>query len=231
MQGCKQESRWHSQHSPFEQRVYRTVAMTIFACVVAVAIMQGCRGQLNLTNFSSPSSEAGRRYGSASGPLSQRNYLSASTGRFPSFRPTSIVAGLDGHQMDPGKAATNRADSRALEHLLDAIALVESNNRANAVGDGGSAVGAYQIRPIFLRDINRILGWDKYELADRFDPEKSRAMARVYLDHYGRGKSTVEMARQFNGGPSGHLKKATEPFAIRIQAAMDAAGHGQGGPF
>ena len=230
--GYKRQDRWHCPHAPFEPRVFRTVAMVVIGGVLAIAMVQGCRGQLGFTSnesFSSPSSEAGRRYVSATAPFIQRNYLSASAGHAGISSCPPDAGSLDGHVTDPGKAAQRRADSRALEHLLDAIALVESNNRANAVGDGGSAVGAYQIRPIFLRDINRILGWNKYQLADRWDPEKSRAMARVYMNHYGRGKTLIEMACQYNGGPRGHLKRATEPFAVKIQAALDAAVRAHGG--
>jgi hypothetical protein len=103
-----------------------------------------------------------------------------------------------------------------IERLLDAIVLVESNNQSNAVGDGGSAVGAYQIRPIFLHDVNRICGCERYTLADRLDPAKSRQMARIFLNHYGKEKTLLEMARQFNGGPRGHMKDATLAYAQRV---------------
>lgn len=220
-QGYKRQYRWHCPYSPYDERVYRTVAITLFAGVLAIAFVQGCRGRVEFSGkgFSSPSSEAGRRVAPG---FFQRNYLSASAGQ-AGISSCSHDAGIlestrtEGKDAQPGAVSSPRTDD-----LLDAIALVESNNRANAVGDGGSAVGAYQIRPIFLRDVNRILGWNKYELTDRWDPEKSRAMARVYLDHYGGGLTLIDQARQYNGGPRGHLKRATEPFAIKIQAAMSA---------
>jgi hypothetical protein len=112
-----------------------------------------------------------------------------------------------------------------IDRLLDAIALVESSNQAAAIGDGGQAVGAYQIRPIFVRDVNRILGCDRYTLTDRLDAGKSRQMAKIFLTHYGTGKDIIQQARQFNGGPRGHLKKSTLPYARKIAAAaLDAAG-------
>lgn len=214
-------------HGPFDYRVRRTVGGMVAACVLAAFIIQGSCGQLGSLSkmFSSPSSEAGRRYVLATAPFFQRNYLSASASHAGISSRSHDAGSLEG-STDPGKAAQPGAvSSPGTDDLLDAIALVESNNRANAVGDGGSAVGAYQIRPIFLRDVNRILGWSKYELADRFDPVKSRAMARVYLDHYGRGLTMIDQARHYNGGPRGHLKRATEPFARKIQAALDAASH------
>lgn len=229
--GYQRQDRWHCPHAPFEPRVFRTVAMVVVGSALAIVMVQGCRGQLGFSSkeLSSPSSGAGSRSVLAAGSFS-RNYLSASAPDRTSFWTGPFAGSLESTRPE-GKAVAETAghDLRApgnavagIDDLLDAIALVESNNRANAVGDGGSAVGAYQIRPIFLRDVNRILGWSKYELADRFDPEKSRAMARVYLNNYGARRTLIEMAHQYNGGPRGHLKRATEPFAVKIQAAMSA---------
>lgn len=225
----------YSAYSPLGCRVFRTVAIVVITGALAIVMVQGCRGQLEAMSkkFSSPSSGMGRRYVLASCPFfqpSSRNYLSASANTDISSDRRD-VGSLDSAPSDGKAALSGAVSSGSIDELLDAIALVESNNRANAVGDGGSAVGAYQIRPIFLRDINRILGWEKYELDDRWDRQKSRAMARVYLDHYGRGRTLIEMARQYNGGPRGHLKEATKPFAVKILAAMDPAEPGHGGPF
>lgn len=227
MQGCRGRGyrrRVLFPYGPFDYRARRTVGGMVASCVLAAFIIQGCRGQLEPTSkkLSSPSSGAGRQVASSS--FSQRNYLSASAREVSSNSPGIDVGSLDGYVTSPGKAAQLRAvSSGSIDGLLDAIVLVESNNRANAVGDGGSAVGAYQIRPIFLRDINRILGWNKYELDDRWDPVKSRAMARIFFEHYGAGRTLIEMARQYNGGPRGHLKEATAPFATKILAVMDPA--------
>lgn len=117
-------------------------------------------------------------------------------------------------------AVKSRA-SMDVERLLDAIVLVESSGRCDAVNDGENAAGAYQIRPIFLRDVNRILGCDRYTLPDRFDPVKSRQMAKIFLNHYGKEKTLLEMARQFNGGPRGHLKQATLCYAQKVAAILN----------
>ncbi|KKN71388.1 hypothetical protein LCGC14_0421100 [marine sediment metagenome] len=98
------------------------------------------------------------------------------------------------------------------DDLLDAICQVESGGRADAVGDGGAAVGAYQIHQIYVDDVNRIMRiWsDKYQsyidngrltkavpvqidnedvyqfsYEDRRNEQKSRAMTSIYLNHYG----------------------------------------------
>lgn len=225
-----QHDGWHSQHSPFECRVYRKVAVVMIGLFWVVLIVQGSQRQLDPTSFSSPSSEAGSCLVLGSSLLSQSTQA-------PAPKPISWLSPFagtleSGPRSPEGKDALTGAVDRSLgnaaahtapdlDRLLDAIALVESNNQAAAIGDGGQAVGAYQIRPIFLRDVNRILGCERYKLPDRFDPAKSRQMARVYLGHYGKGKTLIEMARQYNGGPRGHLKKATTGYAAKILAVLN----------
>ena len=76
-------------------------------------------------------------------------------------------------------------DPRSFDRLLDAIAIVESGNNPQSRGDGGKAVGAYQLWKIYTDDANRIAG-TKYTYADRLCPKKSREMVRIVLMHYGK---------------------------------------------
>jgi hypothetical protein len=105
--------------------------------------------------------------------------------------------------------------------LLPAIEHVESSGRADAVGDGGKAVGILQIHPIMVADCNRIVGEDRWTLDDRKDAVKSRAMFRTYSDHYSAGKNDEHVARAWNGGPKGPQKTATEAYWKRVQKAMN----------
>jgi hypothetical protein len=107
--------------------------------------------------------------------------------------------------------------------VLPAIEMVESSGRADAVGDGGKAVGILQIHPIMVEDVNRILGQDRYTLADRLDPAKSREMFRVYSDHYARCGDAEKVARNWNGGPRGHRKAATVAYWRKVERAMGGA--------
>jgi hypothetical protein len=107
--------------------------------------------------------------------------------------------------------------------VLPAIEMVESSGRADAVGDGGKAVGILQIHPIMVEDVNRILGEDRYTLADRLDPAKSREMFRVYSDHYAKCGDAEKVARNWNGGPRGHRKAATVAYWRKVERAMGGA--------
>lgn len=108
-------------------------------------------------------------------------------------------------------------DRNDIERLLDAIARIESHCDPNAVGDGGRALGAYQIHRIYWEDGTRLLGVD-WPHRDATDLKKARRVVKAYLFHYGKGKSLIEMARIHNGGPHGYRKKATLPYARKILA-------------
>jgi soluble lytic murein transglycosylase-like protein len=106
-----------------------------------------------------------------------------------------------------------------LESLIDAIAIVESNGDPDAVGDGGRALGMYQIHRAYWQDGTRFLGV-KWAYEQARDPQKARRVVRAYLMHYGRGKGLLDMARIHNGGPRGHRKAATRAYARKIAQVL-----------
>ncbi len=108
-------------------------------------------------------------------------------------------------------------DPSGIERLLDAIVRIESHGDPNAIGDGGRALGAYQIHRGYWKDGTELLGVD-WPHRDAADPKKSRRVVKAYLLHYGKGKSLLEMARIHNGGPRGCEKKGTLPYVRKILA-------------
>ncbi len=109
-------------------------------------------------------------------------------------------------------AAVNPSE---VERLLDAIARIESHGDPHAVGDGGRALGAYQIHRAYWEDGTGLLGVN-WPHRDAADPKKARRVVKAYLLHYGNGKSLLDMARIHNGGPHGHEKEATLCYARKI---------------
>lgn len=111
-----------------------------------------------------------------------------------------------------------RADD--LERTLDAIAQAESAGDPNAVGDGGRAIGLYQIHRAYWQDGTRFLKV-RWPYSDARDPVKARQVARAYLRGYQRAKgypATAETwARIHNGGPNGPKRRATLPYWRRVQ--------------
>lgn len=104
--------------------------------------------------------------------------------------------------------------------LLPAIEQVESGGDPNAVGDKGKAVGILQIQPIMVRDCNRIAGESRWTMADRLDPDKSRAMFRVYSEHYSRGAGDEVVARRWNSGPTGDKKPVSVKYWNKVREQM-----------
>jgi hypothetical protein len=107
------------------------------------------------------------------------------------------------------------ADANDIDRLLDAIAAVESRNNSAAIGDGGEALGVYQIHRAYWADGTRFLGVN-WSYAEAANPVKAREVVRAYLLHYGRGRSLLELARIHNGGPAGLRKPRTLRYAHKI---------------
>jgi hypothetical protein len=104
---------------------------------------------------------------------------------------------------------------------------IESGGNVNAYNEAEEAAGCLQIRPCYLQDVNRILGEDKYCLADRFDEYKSRQMVLTYWVHYateeriGRAPTLADLARIHNGGPNGYKKDSTEIYWLKVKSEYD----------
>lgn len=105
--------------------------------------------------------------------------------------------------------------------VLKAIAYVESKNNPRAVC--GDQVGLLQIRPIMVKDCNRILekrGSNKrYTLRDRYNPVKSREMFILYQSHYNPKGSIERAIRLWNGG-SGYSVRGTQGYYQKVKKAM-----------
>src|SRR3989304_930645 len=67
-----------------------------------------------------------------------------------------------------------------IEHLLDVLACVESNNNPNAVGDRGRALGLYHIHRAYWEDGTRLLGVN-WSYREAFNPERARCVVGGYL--------------------------------------------------
>lgn len=97
--------------------------------------------------------------------------------------------------------------------LIDAIIYVESKGNDSAVNNRSSAVGCMQIRPIMVREVNRIctkLDMDKkFTNNDRYSRKKSIKMFKLWKDFHHRHDSPEVIARCWNGGGKGHVMEST----------------------
>ena len=103
-----------------------------------------------------------------------------------------------------------------LTNLISALIMVESNNNDLAIGDQGRAIGCLQIHLSVVLDVNRITG-SHYRHQDMTNRAAARAVCQAYLTHYGRGATTEQLARRWNGGPTGDRKTATVAYWSKVK--------------
>ena len=113
--------------------------------------------------------------------------------------------------------------------LLTALIFVESRGNDSAIGDrhlvGNEAVGALQIRPIMIREVNRICkligSHQRFTLKDRFDREKSIHMFMIWKEFNHKDSSPEKVARNWNGGPKGYKKNRTIKYWNKIEKQLN----------
>ena len=113
--------------------------------------------------------------------------------------------------------------------IYSAIAQVESNMNDFAYNSVEQQAGRYQIRPIYLKDVNRISG-KHYTLNDRYNAQKALEIVQIYTNHYGKIYSKVTgkpitnevIARIHNGGGyKGALKQCTEKYWEKVKTVLE----------
>ena len=103
-----------------------------------------------------------------------------------------------------------------ISNLISALIIVESSGNDLAVGDGGKAIGPLQIHKAVILDVNRITG-SNYRHSEMTNRAQARAVCEAYLRHYGKGATTEQLARRWNGGPKGDQKQATAAYWRKVQ--------------
>jgi hypothetical protein len=117
---------------------------------------------------------------------------------------------------------------QAIDSLVEALIFVESRGREDAIGDthlGAPSIGVLQIRPIMVREVNRILKKKgskmRFKLQDRFDRGKSIWMFMIWKDYHHPTDGFEKIARNWNGGPNGYRFKRTEPYWAKVKKELE----------
>ena len=113
--------------------------------------------------------------------------------------------------------------------LLNALIFVESRGNDSAVGDrhlvGNEAVGALQIRPIMVKEVNRILKIQKinkrFTLKDRFERDKSIEMFYIWKNYHHKDSDYETIARNWNGGPKGYKLDRTVKYWNKVEKQLN----------
>ena len=111
-----------------------------------------------------------------------------------------------------------------VEPLIQAMIMVESEGNDSAYHKGEKAAGCLQIRPIMVREVNRILKIQKseleYTLEDRWSREKSIEMFHIVNSYHNKNSTYEEIARAWNGGPKWIKKSLTKRYWKRVQKQL-----------
>lgn len=107
-----------------------------------------------------------------------------------------------------------------LTNLISALIAVESSGNDLAIGDQGRAIGPLQIHRAVVLDVNRFTGAN-YRHQDMTNRAIARKVCQAYLEHYGKGCTTEQLVRKWNGGgPAGDRKTATLGYWRKVEAQL-----------
>ena len=105
--------------------------------------------------------------------------------------------------------------------LVDALILVESAGNPNAFNKKENAAGCLQIRPVMVREVNRILRKQnndkRFTKEDRWDCGLSKEMFYIWRNYHHEDSSDEVIARCWNGGPRGWKKKSTQHYWAKVK--------------
>jgi len=102
------------------------------------------------------------------------------------------------------------------DNIINAIMRVESNFNKLAFNVDENAAGVLQIRPVMVRAINRIVGYEKFTLEDRWNIGKSKEMFIIFQDYFNPLWDAEVAARIWNGGEKGMAKTATKKYWEKV---------------
>jgi len=104
--------------------------------------------------------------------------------------------------------------------IIEAIIHVESRGNEKTWHPIERAAGCMQIRPIMVREVNRLVGYKKYTLNDRWSREKSVEMFIDYQNKVNPSWGAEKAAKLWNGGINGMRKKSTEKYWKKIKEEL-----------
>jgi hypothetical protein len=104
--------------------------------------------------------------------------------------------------------------------LLSALIQIESHGNDLARGKHGE-LGALQIKPILVRDVNRIMG-TSYTHQQVTNRATATFIANAYLSHYGKHLSDESLARLWQGGPKALRRSSSRAYGRRVMRKLSS---------
>jgi len=129
---------------------------------------------------------------------------------------SSLLMTLSISTFSPEIVLVDKVNPEVKDFLIQAIMEVESGSDTLAYNSKEDAVGCLQIRPIMVREVNRLLGKDSFTLKDRWSKQKSIQIFNVLRSHL-KGASDEQIARTWNGGYNGKNKPQTLEYWNKVR--------------
>lgn len=112
-------------------------------------------------------------------------------------RPTTAKVKVTKHTKAKTVKTYKTTTSSKWARTLESLVLVESGGDPTARNKATDAVGILQIRPVYVNEVNRIVGEQRYTLADRYSVKKSIEMFQIIQEYYN-PQHSVERAIQLH---------------------------------
>lgn len=117
---------------------------------------------------------------------------------------------------------------KRIDDLVNALIYVESRGIDSAIGDRHlkePSVGVLQIRPIMIREVNRICkrigSHQRFTLKDRFDRQKSIHMFLIWKEFHHKDSDFETISRSWNGGPKGPKSNRTLKYWEKVEQQLN----------
>ena len=126
---------------------------------------------------------------------------------------TNLNCGISPEYKAPPKEIVKLTEK---EKILMAFIAVESSGNWNAYNKSEQAAGILQIRPIMLKEINRLFKTD-FQLQDRFDSIKSVQMFWMFQRHHNPELDLERLCVCWNGNANWKSTKYTAKYYAKIK--------------
>lgn len=101
--------------------------------------------------------------------------------------------------------------------IIRKIIMIESKNNPAAYNEKEDAVGLFQIRPIMITEVNRLLHTNRFSLEDRWCPKTSKEIFIAYQNIVNPNWDPELAARKWNGGINGDKKETTKEYWYKFK--------------
>lgn len=139
------------------------------------------------------------------------------------FLPLKLASVTDYYHIDNTKYHQILLDAEkhhATFKLFTLITVIESQCNPDAHNLVEDAVGIAQIRPIMIKEVNQIVGYEKYSLEDRWCPDLSFNLFYDYMERFNPNLDYELGARIWNGGREGYKKSSTDIYWNKLKTLI-----------